>query len=311
MQRLQNTQVNMPTREGFGNAMESLGTTVNETRESFGEQFSKLSNQAGATVGFLQSNTIIAKFSFIILVLVIFLVLLNVGILLLSRFLGPSSHPYLINGMIDGTTQQVIPQDLSITNAVPIYRSNNEKEGAEFTWSFWLYISDLGNDTTGKQFQHIFSKGDGYFDATTNKASVNNAPGVYLQPGVNNLHIIMDTVDYNDNNNTIVIENVPLNKWFHVGVRLENKIVDSYVNGVISNRIILNNVVKQNYQDVHICKNGGFNGKLSNLRYYNEALDVFEINSIVKKGPNLSVVDRYTTNKYTSYLSNSWYAAKY
>jgi len=85
------------------------------------------------------------------------------------------------------------------------------------------------------------------------------------------------------------------------------------VNGVISNRIVLNNVIKQNYEDVHIGKNGGFNGKLSNLRYYREALTVFEINSIVKNGPNLSIVDinLSATTNYYSYLSSSWYASKY
>lgn len=317
MDRFRETEVNLPTREDVGNAIDSLGNTVNETREQVSNQLDEFSKQAavgaGATMGFLQSNNIFARFAFIILVLILFLVILNVGILLLNRFLGPQDNPYLIQGMVDGTSQQIIPQDTNASNAIPIYRSNNEKEGAEFTWSFWLYISDLGNDTTGQKFQHIFSKGDGYFDETTNKASVNNSPGVYLEPGVNNLHILMDTVDYKDTNNTIVIENVPLNKWFHVAVRLENKVVDAYVNGVISNRIVLNNVIKQNYHDVHISKNGGFNGKLSNLRYYREALTVFEINSIVKNGPNLSVVDvnlNATTNYY-SYLSSSWYASKY
>jgi hypothetical protein len=317
MDRYRNAEVNLPTREDMGKAIDTLGNTVNETTENVNQQFNDFSKQAaagaGATMGFLQSNTIIAKFAFIILVLILFLVILNVGILLMSRFLGPQSNPYLVQGMVDGTSQQVIPQDTNASNAVPIYRSNNEKEGAEFTWSFWLYISDLGNDTTGEKFQHIFSKGDGYFDETTNKSSVNNAPGVYLEPGVNNLHILMDTVDYKDTNNKIIIENVPLNKWFHVAIRLENKVVDAYVNGVISNRIVLNNVVKQNYHDVHIGKNGGFNGKLSNLRYYREALTVFEINSIVKNGPNLSIVDvnLSATTNYYSYLSNSWYASKY
>lgn len=317
MDRYRNAEVNLPTREDVGKAIDSLGNTVNETTENVNQQFNDFSKQAaagaGATMGFLQSNTIIAKFAFIILVLILFLVILNVGILLLNRFLGPQNNPYLVQGMVDGTSQQVIPQDVGSSNAVPIYRSNNEKEGAEFTWSFWLFVSDLGNDTTGEKFQHIFSKGDGYFDESTNKASVNNAPGVYLEPGVNNLHILMDTVDYKDTNNKVIIENIPLNKWFHVAIRLENKVVDAYVNGVISNRIVLNNVVKQNYHDVHIGKNGGFNGKLSNLRYYREALTVFEINSIVKNGPNLSIVDvnLTPTTNYYSYLSSSWYASKY
>ena len=152
MDRFRETEVNLPTREDVGNAIDSLGNTVNETREQVSNQLDEFSKQAavgaGATMGFLQSNNIFARFAFIILVLILFLVILNVGILLLNRFLGPQDNPYLIQGMVDGTSQQVIPQDTNASNAIPIYRSNNEKEGAEFTWSFWLYISDLGNDTT-------------------------------------------------------------------------------------------------------------------------------------------------------------------
>ena len=100
MDRLRETEVNLPTREDVGNAMDSLGNTVNETREQVSNQLDEFSKQAavgaGATMGFLQSNNIFARFAFIILVLILFLVILNVGILLLNRFLGPQDNPYLI-----------------------------------------------------------------------------------------------------------------------------------------------------------------------------------------------------------------------
>ena len=56
MDRLRETEVNLPTREDVGNAMDSLGNTVNETREQVSNQLDEFSKQAavgaGATMDF-------------------------------------------------------------------------------------------------------------------------------------------------------------------------------------------------------------------------------------------------------------------
>lgn len=302
----------IPTQQSVQESISNLGNTLQNTSAQLGESFNEFSKQSAtvpeATTGFLQSNTIIAKFAFIILVLIGMLILLNIGVLIVSKLFGPSDNPYLINGMIDGNNSMVIKQDPKQGESTTILRSNNEDSGAEFTWSSWLYINDLGNQD--QQYQHIFSKGDGQFDSITNLASINNAPGVYLEPKTNNLHVIMSTVKYGDSNTSVVIDNMPIKKWIHLAVRLQNKVVDVYVNGVLSKRIVLNNVPKQNYSDVYIAQNGGFNGKLSNLRYYNSALNVFELNRIVRKGPNLTVKDANLNTDYFTYLSNYWYYSK-
>jgi hypothetical protein len=68
---------------------------------------------------------------------------------------------------------------------------------------------------------------------------------------------------------------------------------------------------KQNYGDVFVCQNGGFIGKLSALRYYNRALNIFEINKIVSSGPNLTVANGMGAQGGFKYLSNYWYSSKY
>ena len=110
-------------------------------------------------------------------------------------------------------------------------------------------------------------------------------------------------------NKTVDISGIPMNKWVHLAMRLENTILDSYINGTIFGRIILDTVPKQNYYDVNIAQNGGFNGKISNLRYYDRALSAFEINSIVSTGPNTSTSSLALSNVNTSanYLSSLWY----
>jgi hypothetical protein len=287
-----------------GDSIENIQSNVNQSLNQFSQ---KAEAGASASTQFLQSNTIVAKFAFLILILVGFLLLMNLGINLIAYFTSPSKNPYVIKGMVDGNNPQVIPQDPTNSNAVPILRSNNETTGAEFTWSTWLYLNDLGNDE--KKYQHVFNKGDGNFNSIDNLTNINNAPGMYIYPATNSLHIVVDTVDPADTNTVVDISNVPIRKWVNVILRLKNNIFDVYVNGVISNRLILQNVVKQNYNDVYVSQNGGFNGKLSNLRYYGYALNIFEINSIVYSGPNLSVSDKLLKQNNFSYLSNLWYSS--
>jgi hypothetical protein len=109
---------------------------------------------------------------------------------------------------------------------------------------------------------------------------------------------------------TIDVPNVPLKKWFHLAIRLENTILDAYINGTIDQRVVMNNAPKQNYNDVNICQNGGFSGNISDLRYFNSALNVFQINTIVEKGPNMktsyNTIQNQTMSNY-NYLSYLWY----
>jgi hypothetical protein len=100
---------------------------------------------------------------------------------------------------------------------------------------------------------------------------------------------------------------MPLNKWVNVIIRLENTTLDVYINGTIVKRHILSGVPKQNYGDVYVTMNGGFNGNLSNLRYWNYALDVGEIQSIINSGPNLKSVDKDMTQSMPHYFSLRWY----
>ena len=295
----------MPNMNQITNTFENAQDNITKTMDSFSKAAETGVEQSS---GFLESNTIIAKFAFIILILFVFLVLMNLGVSILGFFFSPSQNPYLIKGMSDGNFTKTITQDPSQSESKSIFRSSDESTGMEFTWSTWLYINDLNKEEN--KYQHIFSKGDGNFDTTTNLATINNAPGVYLKPKENTLHIIYNSVT-SDENVEIDIPNIPIKKWVHVGLRLQNKILDVYVNGVVAERRVFNNTPKQNYGDVYVGQNGGFIGKISNLRYYSRALNVFEITSIVNAGPNLTSAEGSMTEGGFKYLSNMWYSANY
>jgi hypothetical protein len=300
-----NIQNNMST---VNNNVSNFFTNM---KQNFNTMLTGFSNEPGANPQFSSSNTIIAKFAFLILVFIIFVILINLGISLLIYFIMPKDDPYVIKGMIQGSQPATISQDPNNSKSIPILKSNNQNAGIEFTWSTWIYLDDLGSSNT--KYQHIFNKGDNNYDSTTNISSVNNAPGLYLSPATNELHVIMNTVSKSDAIEIIDINNVPIKKWVNVIIRLKNTILDVYINGSIAGRLVLQNVPKQNYNNVYVCQNGGFTGKLADLRYFSRALSIFEINSVVSKGPNTSTseLDTTVTSKGNySYLSNLWYASK-
>ena len=269
-----------------------------------------LTSSTGNAAGFkdfMESNNLVAKIAFLLLVIFVFIILLQLCIKLLVFFFDTSSSPYLINGMVRANQPIVFPQDPSSLNAKPLQRSINGPDGIEFTWSIWVYIETLSDLDT---YQHIFSKGNSDI-STDGLVQPNNAPGLYIAPGTNELVVIMNTFD--NINNEISIPNIPLNKWINVIIRCQNTTIDVYINGTIAKSIDLGYVPKQNYGDVYTSLGGGFDGYISNLRYYNYALGTSAIQSITQIGPNIKTVDSTAgsgmASKYSKYFSLSWYFA--
>jgi hypothetical protein len=255
------------------------------------------------TKEFMESNSLVAKFAFLIVILFAFVILLRVGISVISYFFAPNQSPHLITGMVDAKQAIVYPQDPTSNGAVTIYRSVNASDGLEFTWSVWIYINTL-QYLEGK-YKHIFYKGNSNLD-TNGLNFPNNAPGLYIAPNTNTLVVMMNT--FNNINEEIQIPDIPLNKWVNVILRCSNKTFDVFINGTITRSITMMGVPKQNYGDVYVAMNGGFDGYISNLWYYNYSLGTAAIQSIVEKGPNTKMVGNNGLNlKNPNYLSLRWF----
>jgi hypothetical protein len=255
------------------------------------------------TKEFLESNSLVAKFAFLLLVLFAFIILLRLGISLLSFYFKPDQSPHLIDGMVDAKQMIIFPQDPSSNGAVTIYRSVNATDGLEFTWSTWIFINNL--QTNAGIFKHIFSKGN---DNLTENGMIqpNNAPGLYIAPNTNELVVVMNT--YNVINEEIVIPNIPINKWLNVIIRCQNTTLDVYINGTIARSINLLGVPKQNFGNVYVAMNGGFDGYISNLWYYNYALGTSSIQNIINNGPNTTMIGgNGLADKMYNYLSLRWF----
>jgi len=265
--------------------------------------FSTYNRENSGNISIFESNSLVAKFAFLLLVVFIFVILFRVCLLLMSYATAANKSPKLINGMIDATQSMTFVQDPSSNGAVTIYRSDNATDGIEFTWSVWILISDL--TYLQGQYKCVFYKGNNYI--TSNGLNYpNNAPGLFIAPDTNKLIVIMNT--FKVINEEIEIPDIPLNKWVNVIIRCQNTTLDVYINGTIARSIRLSDLPMQNYGDVYVAMNGGFSGNISNLWYYNYALGTAAIQKIAADGPNTTQISTsVTTTKPNDYLSLRWY----
>ena len=307
--------------------------TSGEIRGGLGQLFSKFKIKTGYLKSreFFESNSLVAKLAFLILMLVLVTIVISVGLRIISSVFAPSKDPSFwiktkCNNSLnplnkcararyqpDATQGNTWFQDESLkecqqpcssTVCQTVLRSRNERYGTEFTWSIWINIKALKG--SGSTRQHIFSKGSDTVSSdsgTTGMMSPNNAPGLYLDATKNAVWVVMNTFDMIDEE--VEVNDIPLNKWVNIIIRNEGNTLDVYVNGTIAIRHRLSSVPKQNYGDVHATKNGGFNGSWSLLHYYNRALNTTEIMNIVRAGPDLRTC--VTDPIVPPYLSMQWY----
>lgn len=306
---------------GLTDAVSSISSSIADAKSSINDSMNQFSSTSAMDAGkeFLQSNSLIAKFGFIILVLFGFLFLFRIGMMIISSILAPTDSPYLVKGLISGTESVRVQQDSRTSSAIVNY-SENQPTGLEFTYSVWIL---LNSTNTNSKYAHIFNKGivDGSNITISGVNNMSNAPGLYVKgntDGTSTLRVYMDTFsksgpiqNIDEQRTTMDISGVPYNKWVNVIIRVENRILDVYINGVLTQHKDLGYVPRQNFGDVYVCQNGGFSGKLSDLRYYAKSLNVFEINGIVGWGPNLSTSPSASGQSDTdaSYLSHLWYKA--
>ena len=317
----------LPNVAGITSGLENISKSIDEAKTGLNNAVGDFSSKTAvdASSEFLESNTIVAKFAFIIIVLIGFMLLFRLGVVILSYFLSPSGSPYLVKGQIDGNEAIEIAQDSRTSNPLVKF-SENQNSGIEFTYSVWLFL----NGQADNKFHHIFNKGI-YTKNSDETIGGTNSPGLFVKTnnkdpnvaadnkkdGTSELTVYMDTLEGNgtvpntmgSNREMLTINNIPHKKWSNVIIRIQNRILDVYVNGVLTNRKDLEYIPRQNYGSIFVCQSGGFAGKLSDLRYHDSALNVFQINQIVTAGPSTSTSSSSSSPStgYYNYLSSQFY----
>lgn len=291
--------------------MDQVENKANAVAENVSNQLSKVTSISFKD--FVSSNSLISKVAFTLLVMFIFFLLLKFSITFIPRLFKESSSPYIFNGTIEGSHSVVVPQDPKHDNAIPILRSVNEKNGIEFSWSLWMFLDDNAVSSENTNI-HIFHKGDSHTIDDLAKLHKIAAPGLYLDGQNNNLLVTMNTHNTDETEEKleqIPVSGVPMNKWVNIIIRVKNRRVDVYINGTIKRSVELDGVPKQNYGEIFIAQNRSPSlqgSKLSNLRYHDYALNVYDIQKLVQSGPNRKLVTSSAmTDNSSSYLAFDWY----
>ncbi len=282
-------------------------------------QFSSLSSLADE---FAEKNSVIAKIVFVVFVFIIFGLLFRLGIYILSLFYVADRNPIVVNGMRSTMNSKVYQVNPNASNPTPILRSINENQGMEFTWSTWVWLNG-GVDSTENMSRFIFSKGQD--SISTQQVDVNNttmnSPGLYVDnesgnKGNNTLKVVvslfgLNSTEYDntgDAKKEVYIENIPIQKWLNVIIRVQGKILDIYINGTLTKREEFDRVIKQNYGNVHVgSQKDGADGYVSSLRYFDHAIGNYTIQDIMYKGPNLKMEGIEMTTTAPPYLAMNWY----
>ena len=196
---------------------------------------------------------------------------------------------------------------------------------SSYTFSFWMYVENWTSGTVKRVLVRGNPGGNTDNDAPEGSGAYLN-PGIYLFPNTNKLMIRVMTspktlgvtnmslypsqeaigegydpqrntkllpADDQDGTNYLAdIPNVPLQRWVHVAVTLDDRIIDVYMNGKLARSGILQGpVVKYTgaKDEVHIGKGkkemeDGYDGWMSCLKIYDYALTASDVYKLYSKG---------------------------
>jgi hypothetical protein len=238
----------------------------------------------------------------------------------------------IVKGVRDGYTQTMAGEPwlvqttktanrMSVIPGRSIPRSTDGRFGLEFSYSLWLYINEWGSASRYKGgMHHILHKG-------SITAIPDQCPGLWLKRDTNVLVVKINTFHKNNSPECRVqsgnpgqpdtashekcflevcqIPNIPVHKWVHLTVSVINRNVDIYVNGFLKKRCLLKGLPRQNDGDVYLNAFGGFDGFMSRVRYFNYALPVWKIESVISQGP--SDAPCTLTGETPPYLARDWW----
>ena len=213
-----------------------------------------------------------------------------------------------------------------------IYFSDNQRSGVEFSYAMFINIK---SDTFAKgehKLYHILHKGYGQVYPLL-------GPGIFCWGDTNKLRVFMNCFDTWDN--YAEIENIPVDKWFHLTLTCKGNTLYLYINGNLKKKMPLSNNTPpyQNYGNVYAFSprritlnktittslendlefigsqpastmefDGAVKGMISRVYYFGYALTYSEIQYLINMQPS-TVMDSPDMSM-VPYLSDTWWANK-
>ena len=238
------------------------------------------------------------------------------------------------NTYVSGPKMLTALQNPNNPQAKTIYFSDNQRSGIEFTYSLFTFVRSDTFSAGNSKLYHILHKGYSQMYPLL-------GPGIFCWGDVNKLRIFMNC--YDTWNNYTDIENIPVDKWFHLTVSCKGNTLYVYINGNLKTKMALSNNTPpyQNYGNVYAFSNrkltlsksittslekdpafqdpayqitsmsfdGAIKGMISRVYYFSYALTYTEIQAMMNLGPS-TVMDG-TDMTISPYLSDTWWTNKH
>lgn len=164
--------------------------------------------------------------------------------------------------------------------------SFNQPEGIVYSYAGWVLVRDF---TKGYgQKRRIFSK--------------ENAPGMYIDSTSNSFVFHVATYGAEE---TILVPNIPANKWIHFAIVVNQYSVQIYINGILRQYHTLGQLPRQNTDVVKVGP--GWEGTLGELMYYPRALTPGEVDRMTNRQPP---DDLYVKPANPQYFDITWYIGR-
>ena len=251
---------------------------------------------------------------FIVAIVVTVIIITAIKFIIRKTFLINMENPYLLSCSSEGHHHRVIKNQ-------PIIRSDNERDGIEYTYSIWVWLNDFPKDNTKR---YVFLKGTMNKEGKDNKTDIpiNASPAMYITTSnkdTNNSAMIVVQQDATNGDQLIAeVPNIPLKKWIHVAIIVLQTKFSVLINGKVSKTVLFQNgsVPEQNNQSIIIApqnplitdtqSNMGFDGWVSRFRYFNYAIPNPQLQGILRKGP-AKVQQSNPFNEKPKYFLNTFW----
>lgn len=270
---------------------------------------------ADPTADFFESQSLLGRMAFLVFLVVVFILLVRLTMTALGMAFRPPEEVCLVKGMMDGKHSKVVQQGPAVNPGQTLYRSENQEGGLEFTYTLFFFIDDTAYQS-GK-YRQLLVKGDTSFgmpapggEGTVPGMSMVNGPGIYLHPHRNDLVVCMATERALVHR--LTVPNIPLSKWVHCAVTVRDQRLSVWINGELADSTTLNGPAKQNWGNLTLCGEGGFDGTLADVYYFARALTDAEVRRLAHSGirnrTSGSALTAEGMRKSTiEYLSQSWF----
>lgn len=175
-------------------------------------------------------------------------------------------------------------QEVSIAYDLPL--SFNQAEGIVFAYTGWILVKDftVGYGTR----RRILSKGD--------------APGIYLDSTSNSLVFAVKTYGTTE---TILVPDIPAQKWIHFAMVVDQQSVDLYINGILRQHHTLSQLPDQNAEP--IVMGPGWEGVLGRVAYHAKPLSATQVKALARETPPDDLNPRPSRPQY---FDISWYIGR-